>query len=135
MEIKDMADLLLKGGKMLNKSCPECNTPLFQYEGKTFCPKCSWEEGKPVPQGAPTTASAPEGEPSGTPTASTPTGAGADPWNTLDEVQASVLDKIRRYSDKLSNVNEEANLESNVNSLSELLDLLNRIIEMKAKRA
>ena len=38
--IKLMSTLLLKGAKMLGKSCEKCGTPLFEYKGQVFCPKC-----------------------------------------------------------------------------------------------
>ena len=38
--IKLMSKLLLKGAKMLGKSCEKCGTPLFEYKGQVFCPKC-----------------------------------------------------------------------------------------------
>ena len=36
-----MADYLLKGGKMLEKSCKTCGCPLFEVKGKTFCVVCA----------------------------------------------------------------------------------------------
>jgi len=37
--MKEMADLLRQGAKMLSTSCPECGTPLFQLKtGEIFCP-------------------------------------------------------------------------------------------------
>ena len=35
-----MAEYLLKGGKMLAKTCPDCSSPLFEYKGETFCAVC-----------------------------------------------------------------------------------------------
>ncbi|WP_292407899.1 MULTISPECIES: Sjogren's syndrome/scleroderma autoantigen 1 family protein [unclassified Methanoculleus] len=35
-----MAEYLLKGGKMLAKSCKVCGYPLFEYKGKTQCVIC-----------------------------------------------------------------------------------------------
>ena len=35
-----MAEYLLKGGKMLAKTCPDCGSPLFEYKGETFCSVC-----------------------------------------------------------------------------------------------
>ncbi len=40
-----MAEYLLKGGKMLEKVCPTCGCPLFEYKKKTFCVVCA--EKKP----------------------------------------------------------------------------------------
>jgi len=37
--MKEMADMLRQGAKMLSTSCPECGTPLFQLKsGEIFCP-------------------------------------------------------------------------------------------------
>jgi UPF0148 protein len=39
--MKNMAELLRKGAKMLGDSCPECSTPLFQLKsGEIICPIC-----------------------------------------------------------------------------------------------
>lgn len=35
-----MADYLLKRGKMLSKTCPDCGSPLFDYHGEVFCVVC-----------------------------------------------------------------------------------------------
>ena len=41
---KKMADLLRKGHKMLNLSCPICNNPIFQNkDGVSFCAICNRE--------------------------------------------------------------------------------------------
>jgi len=39
-----MAGYLLKGGKMLSKSCPACGCPLFEIKGETLCVVCREEE-------------------------------------------------------------------------------------------
>jgi UPF0148 protein len=39
-QIKKMAELLKSGATMLQDTCPVCNSPLFKFEGKTFCVKC-----------------------------------------------------------------------------------------------
>jgi UPF0148 protein len=36
-----MAESLLKGGKMLEKSCRTCGCPLFEVKGKTLCVVCA----------------------------------------------------------------------------------------------
>lgn len=39
--MKQMADLLRNGAKMLGDSCPECSTPIFQLKsGEIICPRC-----------------------------------------------------------------------------------------------
>jgi len=45
-----MAEYLLKGGKMLEKTCPTCGCPMFEYKKKTFCVVCA--EKKPAAQPA-----------------------------------------------------------------------------------
>ena len=39
-----MAEYLLKGGKMLEKACPACGCPMFEYKKKTFCVVCAEKE-------------------------------------------------------------------------------------------
>jgi UPF0148 protein len=46
-----MAEYLLKGGKMLEKTCKTCGCPLFEVKGKTFCVVCA-ENATAVPAGA-----------------------------------------------------------------------------------
>jgi UPF0148 protein len=36
-----MAEYLLKGGKMLEKSCKTCGCPLFEVKGKMLCVVCA----------------------------------------------------------------------------------------------
>lgn len=43
-----MAEYLLKGGKMLDKTCPSCGSPLFIVKGDTMCVVCSGAQ-KPAP--------------------------------------------------------------------------------------
>jgi len=39
-----MAEALLKGGKMLEKSCRTCGCPLFEIKGKTVCVVCAEDD-------------------------------------------------------------------------------------------
>lgn len=39
-----MAEYLLKGGKMLEKTCRKCGCPQFEYKGTTFCVVCAERE-------------------------------------------------------------------------------------------
>ncbi|ANF23058.1 Sjogren's syndrome/scleroderma autoantigen 1 family protein [Thermococcus piezophilus] len=32
--------LMLSGAKMLDKHCPRCGSPLFEKDGRVFCPIC-----------------------------------------------------------------------------------------------
>ncbi len=39
--MKEMAELLRSGARMLDKSCPECGSPLFQLQsGEIWCANC-----------------------------------------------------------------------------------------------
>jgi UPF0148 protein len=44
-----MAEYLLKGGKMLEKSCKTCGCPLFEVKGKTLCVVCAENGPKEKP--------------------------------------------------------------------------------------
>ncbi|HOV66762.1 MAG TPA: Sjogren's syndrome/scleroderma autoantigen 1 family protein [Methanoregulaceae archaeon] len=35
-----MAEYLLRGGKMLARTCPDCGCPLFEVKGETSCVVC-----------------------------------------------------------------------------------------------
>lgn len=48
-----MAECLLKGGKMLEKSCTTCGCPLFEVKGKTLCVVCAERENEKKAKGAP----------------------------------------------------------------------------------
>lgn len=39
-----MAEYLLKGAKMLSKTCPTCGSPMFTYKDRTFCVLCESEQ-------------------------------------------------------------------------------------------
>jgi len=32
--------LLMSGAKMLDRHCPKCGSPLFEKDGRVFCPVC-----------------------------------------------------------------------------------------------
>ena len=40
-QVKQMAELLKGGAKMLASTCPECGTILFQVRDDIICPKCN----------------------------------------------------------------------------------------------
>ncbi|AIU70054.1 hypothetical protein TEU_06780 [Thermococcus eurythermalis] len=37
---KIIMPLMLSGAKMLDKHCPKCGSPLFEKDGRVFCPVC-----------------------------------------------------------------------------------------------
>jgi UPF0148 protein len=44
-----MAEYLLKGGKMLEKTCKTCGCPLFEVKGKTLCVVCEENAAAEIP--------------------------------------------------------------------------------------
>ncbi|WP_456365072.1 Sjogren's syndrome/scleroderma autoantigen 1 family protein [Thermococcus sp.] len=38
--------LMLSGAKMLDRHCPKCGSPLFEKDGRIFCPVCEYREKK-----------------------------------------------------------------------------------------
>jgi UPF0148 protein len=47
-----MAEYLLKGAKMLSKTCPDCGCPVFQVKDRTFCVVCE-ERKSEAPENTP----------------------------------------------------------------------------------
>ena len=44
-EIKNIImPLMLSGAKMLDRHCPKCGSPLFEKDGRVFCPVCEYRE-------------------------------------------------------------------------------------------
>lgn len=39
---KIITPLLLSGAKMLDRHCPKCGSPLFELNGRVFCPVCEY---------------------------------------------------------------------------------------------
>ena len=63
-----LAQYLLKGGKMLEKACPVCGCPLFEYKKKTFCVVCAEKRPEASAPAAPAPASQPSAPPQVSPT-------------------------------------------------------------------
>lgn len=123
-----MADILLKGGKMLNRSCPECNAPLFQQEGRTFCARCQWEEGKPKAEG-----SEPPPESTGDVKRDESPETDNAVLEALRKLEMAVLGRIHEYAGRLEDRKEDTNLSVNLQALGDLLDLLGEIMELEAR--
>jgi len=41
---KIIMPLMLSGAKMLDKHCPKCGSPLFEKDGRVFCPVCEYRK-------------------------------------------------------------------------------------------
>jgi UPF0148 protein len=95
-----MAEYLLKGGKMLEKTCKTCGCPLFEYRKKTFCVVCAERElaaGQKPRKGAAGEKPSPRGaEIAGTvPAPGTASGA-----EIADELSGTILGLCRRIKDE-----------------------------------
>lgn len=102
--VSKMAEMLLAGGKMLSKHCPECGSPLFELRGKTLCPVCSEkEESKEEKPGKIV-----EPEPR------------KPPRDRLERVLLKKLDELAGELEK----------EANPRSMSEILELMKSILEI-----
>ena len=138
MEIKDMAEILLKGGKMLNRSCPQCNAPLFQYQGRTFCPRCGWEAEKRKASVEKESKAPKEEEPRRKAVEEKKGEPQEERWapdveEVLSKARASVVQKISEYSEKLSSGRDWVEVQGDCQALSELLELLEKIMEVQAR--
>jgi UPF0148 protein len=94
-----MAECLLKGGKMLSKTCPACGCPLFEVKGETFCVVCREEQtgtkgGKGQEAGEKQTAAKKTGA-----TGGPGKGAGSDVARALDETLAALALRVRDEPD------------------------------------
>ncbi|MFA7197747.1 MAG: Sjogren's syndrome/scleroderma autoantigen 1 family protein [Methanoculleus sp.] len=89
-----MAEYLLKGGKMLAKSCNTCGYPLFEYRGETqcvICPLAAQKEPLPAPE-PPTRAEEPAQSPAPAADAPEPRGRVA---GELEETIVHLCERIR----------------------------------------
>ncbi len=71
-----MAEYLLKGGKMLEKTCKQCGCPQFEFKGKTFCVVCAEREQEKKAGVPPAAGKKSSGEQAGTAAPSTQALAG-----------------------------------------------------------
>ena len=135
MDIKDMADILLKGGKMLNRSCPKCNAPVFQKEGRVFCARCGWEEGKTAggKSEKPPTAKEDEVKVQAGPDSQGVPATETAALGALGMLEAALLNRIHEYAGKLGDREEDANLTANLEALGGLLDLLEGVMQLRAR--
>lgn len=91
-----MAEYLLKGGKMLEKTCKVCGCPMFEYKKKIFCVVCNERELEQGTNDAPQsgTKSRSPSQPAGTGVVQGPSGAPlpADTAALSDELAATVYE-------------------------------------------
>ena len=93
-----MAECLLKGGKMLAKTCPACGCPLFEYKGETLCVVCREEQAKTKGGKGQTGEKQGAAGKTGT-TGSAGKPAGSDLTGTLDGTLAALALRVRDEPD------------------------------------
>jgi hypothetical protein len=67
-ETAHMSELLLQGATMTDTHCEDCGSPIFSYEGQSFCPTCQQDDGggaTGTTDGTPPTEAAGSGEATG----------------------------------------------------------------------
>ncbi|MBA7483904.1 hypothetical protein GH157_07175 [archaeon] len=104
--MKEMAGLLKSGATMLSKSCPECNSPLFQLKsGEIWCANCQ-RRVVIVPEGEEATAEA---------------------SLELESLERALVKKISAMEDTLATEDTPAKLKEVAEVLDALLASLERL--------
>ena len=93
-----MAEYLLKGGKMLSKTCPACGCPLFEVKGETLCVVCREEQARTKAAKGPAGEKQAAAKRTGAPGVSGK-GSGLDLAGTLDETLAALAFRVRDEPD------------------------------------
>ena len=112
-DVQDMANLLKQGATLTEYSCPACASPLFKLKGKNnelWCAKCQ----KRV-------IIVKEGE----------TQEEATKPAVLSGLESTVLTKIQEVESKIKTEKDPAQLEKLSNTLTTLLENLEKIKRMK----
>lgn len=104
-----MADYLLKGAKMLAKTCPACHAPLFEYKGERFCVVCDQAavSGAEPTSGLPVDTLPEQNEPGEVPV-QTPPPSRVDAVQelqrgTLSSLEDSISDAMVKLCDRMGN--------------------------------
>lgn len=104
--MRDMAELLRSGARMLSQSCPECGSPLFQLKsGDIWCAKCQRRviiisEGEDV---------------------------AVEAGLKLESIERAIVDKLSSMEAILSRENDPASLKGIAEVLDALLAALERL--------
>jgi UPF0148 protein len=105
-----MSELLKSGATMLSKTCPECGSPLFKVEKNIICAKCN----KQV-----VIVKATQKEDKITEEV------------VLNNVEQTVLSKIKEVNDAINSENDKEKLILNSQTLSIWLDILDKIRKLR----
>ncbi|MGE5556380.1 MAG: Sjogren's syndrome/scleroderma autoantigen 1 family protein [Methanocella sp.] len=117
--IKRMAELLRQGATLTDRSCPNCNSPLFRLRDATlWCAKDEKKvivvkEGQEIPQ---------EAQPQA------PKASNA----AYDKLEATLMAKIAHLEAKIEKTEDVDELQKLTVALSELLNSVDKIKRMKA---
>lgn len=110
--MREMAELLRKGAKMLSISCPECDTPLFELKtGEIFCSKCKKKikilnEGENVNQ-----------------------------FKIYSNLEKTIFDKIQLLEKKLESEEDITKISIITETIISLIDALIKIKEYKKSKS
>ena len=111
--VKRGATLLLQGATLTDLSCPVCSSPLFRLKDGTIW--CAKDEKKVVVVR--------EGE--------EPPKQSATPSTTYDKLETTLLAKIQDIQVKIEKTEDMDELQKLTSALSELLNSLEKIKQMK----
>jgi len=108
--VKRMADLLRSGATMLQETCPNCNSPLFKFEGKVFCANCE----SPLPI-----------------TAEAPKIVNLDA--IVSKLTSTILSKLEKLNDKVNKTSRPNDLYKLAKTILTLLRALDYLKRLKAR--
>jgi UPF0148 protein len=111
--VKRGANLLLQGATLTDLSCPVCSSPLFKLKDGTIW--CAKDEKKVI--------IVKEGE--------EPPKQAAAPSTTYDKLEATLLSKINEIQGKIEKTEDMNELQKLTSALSELLNSLEKVKQMK----
>jgi UPF0148 protein len=88
--------LMLSGARMLDRHCPKCGSPLFEKDGRVFCPVCEYRERKKK----------------------------AEMKNEIKGVEERLREKLTQLANSLPDDIDE--LEKHLRAMEKIMDLLER---------
>ncbi len=131
-KISEMAELLCRGVKMLSHHCPDCGVPLFQDGDRIFCPVCGREavfESELKAESDLNRSAERQGELSTVPQET----KGSLPEGSLSDALKSIERTISRLCAEIEGDKDVSSLEKKLKLVNELINVAERIIELKEK--
>ncbi|MHA1304201.1 MAG: Sjogren's syndrome/scleroderma autoantigen 1 family protein [Candidatus Heimdallarchaeaceae archaeon] len=123
--VKAGADILLRGGKMLNKACPTCISPLYEINGKVVCVKCK-QEYVLVSSKAELQAQQQRFE---LQTQSIPHQPNKEGKKTTEATNTAFTETARIIQQKISQLNRELQQTMDVQKIKEITDTIKTLVE------